>query len=74
MKFRQTLFWDVDPKTIDPVKNAVYIIERILDFGHDEEVRWMWQYYDHTLIKQVLAKSRTLFPQTRAFWNLIFTT
>ncbi|GEM_PF-6176582 len=30
--FRQELFWDVDPKTIDPKRHARYIIERILDF------------------------------------------
>lgn len=35
MRFRQSLFWDVDPKTIDPKKHAQYIIERILDFGYD---------------------------------------
>jgi len=31
--FRQSLFWDVDPKTIDPEKNAKYVIERVLEFG-----------------------------------------
>lgn len=72
--FRQTLFWDVDPKTIDPEKNAVYVIERILDFGNDNEVRWMWNYYEHDLIRQVLAKSRVLSPQTRAFWNVLMQT
>lgn len=71
MKFRQELFWDVDPATIDPATNATYVIERILDFGHDDEVKWMWDYYDHSLIKQVLVKSRVLFPQTRAFWPLV---
>lgn len=72
--FRQTLFWDVDPKNIDPKKHAVYIIERILDFGRDAEVRWMWHYYDRALIKQVLLKSRVLFPKTRAFWNFLIQT
>ena len=71
IKFRQALFWDVDPKTIDPAKHARYIIERILDFGHDDEVRWLWRYYDHDLIRQTLAQSRSLFPQTKAFWSLL---
>lgn len=35
--FRQALFWDVDPKTIDPEKHAVYIIERVLDFGNKND-------------------------------------
>ena len=72
--FRQALFWDVDPKTIDPEKHSTYIIERILDFGNDEEVRWMWDYYNHGFIREVLTKSRVLFPKTRTFWNLLLST
>lgn len=71
MDFRQSLFWDVDPKTIDPEKHARYIIERILDFGDDNEVRWMWQYYNHDLIRDVIMKSRGIFPKTRIFWSLL---
>lgn len=73
MEFRSTLFWDVDPSTIDPKKNAVYIIERILDFGNDDEVRWMWHYYDHNMVRNVVLTSRTLHAQTRALWNLLTT-
>ena len=36
MRFRRSLFWDVDPKTIDEKRHATYIIERILDFGNDD--------------------------------------
>jgi len=45
IKFRQSLFWDVDPKTIDPEKHSRYIIERILDLGEPEEVRWLFHQY-----------------------------
>lgn len=69
--FRQSLFWDVDPKTIDPEKHARYIIERILDFGNDREVRWMWHYYPHSLIRDVVHGSRVLQPPTRALWTLL---
>lgn len=71
-RFRQSLFWDVDPKTIDPKKHAVYIIERILDFGNDDEVRWMWEAYSHPLIKRVVATSRVLHNKTKALWSLMF--
>ena len=72
--FRQSLFWDVDPKTIDIEKNARDIIERILDFGDDNEVRWMWNRYNHALIRDVVDRSRGLFPATRSFWNLMLST
>ena len=70
MTFRQSLFWDTDVSRIDTKKNAQYIIERILDFGRDDEVRWMWNFYDKSLLRQVVAKSRCLFPWTKALWTL----
>lgn len=71
IRFRQSLFWDVDPKTIHPKRHARYIIERILDFGNDREIRWMWYYYPHGLIRDVVEKSRVLHPQTRPLWLLL---
>lgn len=67
-KFRPTLFWDVNPKTIDQKKHARYIIERIMDFGNDKEVRWMWNTYSRRLIESVAHKSRGLRPRTRTLW------
>ncbi|MBI2623907.1 hypothetical protein HYW67_00215 [Candidatus Parcubacteria bacterium] len=71
IRFRQSLFWDVDPKTIHPKRHARYIIERILDFGNDREVRWLWQTYPRTLIAEVVQHSRVLHNQSRALWTLL---
>ncbi len=71
MKFRQTLFWDVNPQKIDAKRNAQYIIERILDFGRDDEVRWLWNFYDKRLLKKIVGKSRCLRPRTKALWTLL---
>jgi hypothetical protein len=72
MRFRQSLFWDVDPKTIDPKKHARYIIERVLDFGTDEEVRWLFRRYSSRTIREVLERSRgVLHPKTKALWSLV---
>lgn len=72
IRFRQELFWDVNPKTIDPKKNSRYIIERILDFGNTKEVRWMNSYYSKRLIKSVLGTSRVLHAKSRSLWTLVF--
>lgn len=72
IRFRPALFWDVDPKTIDPKRHARYIIERILDFGNDREVRWLARKYSSGLIKDVVKKSRVLDPKSRALWSLIW--
>ncbi len=71
IKFRQTLFWDVNPKNIDLQKNAQYIIERVADFGNDKEVRWVLGFYDKRLLRKIIAKSRCLRPETKILWTLL---
>ena len=71
MKFRQTLFWDVNPAKIDTNKNAQYVIERILDFGNDNEVKWMFGNYNKATLKKTIAKSRSLTPQSKSLWMLM---
>lgn len=71
MKFRQSLFWDTDPDKIDPQKNAQYIIERIADFGRDEEVRWVFDFYQKKFIQNIIFKSRSLRPRTQKLWTLL---
>jgi len=53
MKFRQALFWDTNPKKIDPKKNARYIIERTLEFGRPNEVGWVFKHYPKRMIKKL---------------------
>ena len=71
IEFRQSLFWDTNPKKIDTEKNAPYIIERILDFGRDEEVRWLRKFYDPSVIKKVVENPRRLMPRTKSLWMLL---
>lgn len=72
MNFRQELFWDVDPTTIDPDKNARYVIERILDLGDEKEVRWVVNQYPLSLIRDVINQSRALHDKSRALWSRVF--
>ncbi len=71
IKFRQSLFWDTDPKKIDKKKNARYIIERILDHGNDREVKWLYYFYNKKLLKNIVLKSRGLMPETKNLWKTI---
>lgn len=71
MEFRQALFWDTRPEWIDVNKNAKYIIERVLDFGRDTEVSWMYRTYPKPLIRDVVEKSRILRPRTKKLWSFI---
>lgn len=68
IKFRPELFWDVDTKTIDPQKHAKYIIERVLEFGYDNEVSWVWRFYSKDLISETVNRSRGISPFTKSLW------
>lgn len=74
MKFRQSLFWDANPDNIDLNKNAQYVIERIMDFGRDDEVKWLWNHYDKALLRKIVSTSRSLHPQSKALWTLLLQT
>ncbi|HEY4526487.1 MAG TPA: hypothetical protein VJK53_01400 [Candidatus Paceibacterota bacterium] len=72
MELRKSLFWDVDPATIDLDKNARYVIERVLDFGNDEEVRWIFKHYGRKYITDVFNNSAdSLTPKSSNFWNIM---
>lgn len=71
MKFRQALFWDTNPKKINAKKNAQYIIERVADFGHDDEVRSVFKFYKRPLLRKIILKSRCLRPETKNLWTLL---
>lgn len=70
-KPRPTLFWDVDPKTIDPKKHAKYIIRRVMSFGNDSEVQWMWARYPKQLLRKVVLHGRGVDKRAQALWMLL---
>ena len=74
MKFRQSLFWDTNPEWIDIKKNARYVIERILDFGRPDEVRWLFKTYSKEEIKRVMNLPRSqVTDKSKSLWTLLLT-
>lgn len=71
LNFRQSLFWDIDPKSIDLKKHRQYIIERILDFGTDREVQWVRKKYSPQVLKKIVISSRSLSPKSKNFWAIL---
>lgn len=68
MKYRQSLFWDTKPENIDKEKHKRYIIERVLEFGRDDEVRAIVKEYSQDDIREVMNKKRGLTPITKNLW------
>lgn len=72
MEFRRSLFWDTTPSRIDPKKHARYIIERVLEFGRPDEIKWLFREYSKDQIKNVMNLPRVqLSPRSKAFWSLV---
>ncbi|MEW6061122.1 MAG: hypothetical protein AB1600_04180 [Bacteroidota bacterium] len=69
----RSLFWDVQMDTIDIVKHADYIIERFLEYGTLEGIRWLRAVYGDERIKYYILHRgyKTLSNKTLNFWKLL---
>ena len=63
---KKSLFWDV--ANLDPEKNAMFIIERILGLGEKEDAEWAIGYYGKDAIKKALLKTKSLDNKSLFFW------
>lgn len=61
------LFWDTDPDRLDEEGHRAYIIERVLEYGRTEDVRWLFRRYDRGSIAEVVQKSRRLSPKSKNY-------
>ena len=62
-------FWDVDASKVNPVKSAQYVINRLLDKGDLEAVRWILHTYPRESIKETLKHRLDFSPKTAVFWS-----
>ena len=70
--FLRSLFWEVDFSDVQLKNHKRYVIERILDYGDDESVRWLRRNVVPKDIAEVVKSSRVISPNTAALWALIF--
>jgi len=70
--FIQSLFWDVSLEQVDKTKHQRFIIERILNFGRPEHIRWLLQQFSEAAIISILKKSKIIDKKTANFWALHF--
>ncbi len=64
-------FWDINPTHLDLRQNKKYIIERILEFGDDKAVEWLFSTYSRNDIKNVLHESRRISRKSSHYWALL---
>lgn len=61
-------FWDVDFEKLDPDKKPYFIIQRMLDMGDVEAVRWISKNFDSKEIKYTLTNLRGYSLKSASFW------
>lgn len=63
-------FWDVEPKNIDPSKNPLFVIQRLLDKGDRESVSWVLENFNQETIRRTFTTLRDYSPKVAYFWKL----
>jgi|SRR3989338_1873089 len=69
--FRDSLFWDTNPRRLDVEKDYQFIIGRVLDFGNLKEWRLIKRLYDKEKIIKVSIDHVFTDPRSANFWALI---
>ena len=64
-------FWDVEFEKIALEKRRVYVLRRILEYGDEEAVSWMWKNFKKSEIKNVLSNYRGYSQKSANFWALL---
>lgn len=62
-------FWDIDVATLDPSKNSLYVINRLLDKGNLEAARWVLRNFPEDIIKETFRTRRDFSPWNGRFWG-----
>ena len=65
--FLKKYFWDVDFEKLDTQKSSSYIIERVLEYGDNKAIKWLFGEFKTDLIKTVLITRRGFSPKTGRF-------
>ena len=65
-------FWDVDANSLDEKTHWFFIIERLLKFGSEKEIRLILQHFSEVQLREVIKKSRNLDRKTANYWAIHF--
>ena len=64
-------FWEVDTNKLVLKKYPEYVISRILEYGDETAVRWLFRNFKKSYLKRVLSKRRDISAKTGNYWGLI---
>lgn len=64
--------WDINLETLNNETHYKFIIERVLEFGDEEALKWIQKEYEKSQILDVLKNSKRISPKTGSFYALYF--
>ncbi len=68
----QQLFWDIKIETFDPIVYPQYTINRVLELGNEEAIRWLQEIFSELEIKEAIRSDQRLSPKSANFWAIKF--
>lgn len=69
--FLNKYFWDVEFEKIDLQNRRVYVLRRILEYGDEKAVAWMWKNFEKSEIKNTLSNFRGYSQKSANFWAIV---
>jgi len=71
-EFLKKYFWDVDFSKLTLPKHSSFIATRLLEYGGEDAIRWLFKNIEHSIIKDTFIKSRGLSNKSLLFWSSVF--
>jgi hypothetical protein len=69
--FLRRFFWDTDFGQLRVSQHRRYVIERLLEYGDDQAIRWVSRTYGVSAIADVVRQSRKISRNTANLWALV---
>ncbi len=69
--FLRKYFWDVEFEKIEPANSKAFVLRRILNYGDEEAVAWMYKNFHPSEVRQCLSDFRGYSQKSANYWALI---
>jgi len=70
-EFLEPYFWEIDFTSLRLPERQTYVIERVLEYGDDQAVRWLKATFAPEAIAEVVRRSRRISKNTANLWALV---
>ncbi|OGZ23900.1 MAG: hypothetical protein A2896_03070 [Candidatus Nealsonbacteria bacterium RIFCSPLOWO2_01_FULL_43_32] len=64
-------FWDTDFSKLNKNSHSQFIIGRILEYGDERAIKWLFKSFKRSEIGETIEKRRNMSPLSAHYWGLI---